>query len=86
MKNLSVGEAFVQRKDRKRGELHFISPRNETYLLNSFSQVFRGQSFTTLDTEAEYSWAGHEHFSKDFWEYENSWRILRGMDCSKGQF
>ena len=38
MKKLSVGEAFVQRKDRIGGELHFIRPRNETYLLNSFAK------------------------------------------------
>ena len=36
MKKLSVGETFVQRKERKGRELHFFSPTEETFLLNSF--------------------------------------------------
>ena len=51
-----------------------------------FCQTFRGQSFTTLDTEAGYSWGGDRQFSKDNWEYEATWRIVRGIDCSKGKF
>ena len=65
MKKPSVGQAHVQGNNRKGGELHFISPRNETYLLNSFSQPFRGQSFTTPDTGGGYSWRGGGN-----WKYE----------------
>ena len=29
---------------------------------------------------ADYSWGTHETFSKDNWEYETFWRILRVID------
>ena len=29
---------------------------------------------------ADYSWGGHETFSKDNWEYKTFWITLRGID------
>ena len=39
MKKMNVGEAVVQRNDRKLGELHFITPRNQTCLWNSILPI-----------------------------------------------
>ena len=39
MKKLNVGEAVVQRHDRKLGELHFITPRNQTGLWKYISLI-----------------------------------------------
>ena len=51
MKKLSVGEVFVQRKGRKGGELHFINPRDETYVWNfSLANNLGVRQLTTLDT------------------------------------
>ena len=50
MKNLNVGEAVVQRKDRKLGELHFITPRNPTCLWNSILPILLGSIFYNLGT------------------------------------
>ena len=39
MKKMNVVEAVVQRNDRKLGELHFITPRNQTCLWNSILPI-----------------------------------------------
>ena len=39
MKKLNVGEAVVQRNDGKLGELHFITPGNQTCLWNSILPI-----------------------------------------------
>ena len=39
MKMLNAGEAVVQRNDGKLGELHFITPRNQTCLWNSILPI-----------------------------------------------
>ena len=39
MKKLNVGEAVVERNDGKLGELHFITPRNQTCSWNSILPI-----------------------------------------------
>ena len=38
-KKLNMGEAVVQKNDGKLGELHFITPRNQTCLWNSILPI-----------------------------------------------